>query len=229
MVTTLAMFFIYNKNRQPNAQQHKLLKQWFWTTAIAQRYSGKGYRDNIISDVNFFQKLADDKAKEFTFKEKVPEARILHADYSKGSALTKAFYCLLISKKPRYLDSPSEIPLDAVCSSLNKKQKHHVFPQKLMSINGFSAKEYNRVCNICFIVAKENPAIGKAKPKEYLKALDGRRCEAFLKSHILPLKSNSYLWTSNVKKDYKKFLKERTKIVCKEFENQAGRKLFTTE
>jgi len=229
MVATLAMFFIYNKNKQPNVHQHKLLKQWFWTSAVAQRYSGKGYRDNIISDVHFFKKLADNQAKTFVFQEKVPESRILHADYSKGSALTKAFYCLLISKKPRYLDSPYEIPLDAVCSSLNEKQKHHVFPQKLMSTLGFSTKEYNRICNVCFIVAKENPAIGKAKPQEYLQSLDGRRRGAFLASHILPLKNDSALWTSNVKKDYKNFLKERTKLVCKEFESQAGRKIFSTE
>lgn len=229
MVATLAMFFIYNKLRLPNDKQHKLLRQWFWTTAVAQRYSGKGYRDNILSDVHFFENLAKNKVRRFVFKEKVPEARILLADYSTGSALTKAFYCLLISKEPRYLDSPAPIPTDAVCSSLNKKQKHHIFPQKLMRTEGFTPKEYNRVSNICFIVAKENPAIGKAKPHEYLQALDGRRRKAFLTSHILPIKKDSALWTSNVKKDYKSFLKERTKLICKEIEGQAGLKIFTTE
>jgi len=230
MIATLAMFFIYNKKRQPNNVAQKQLIKWFWATAVAQRYSGKGYRDNIIEDVRFFQRLAGNGTGRFVFNEKIPKAKILYADYSKGAALTRAFFCLLISKGPRYLENNTEIPIATVCASYNKKQKHHIFPKQLLRNHGFGAKEYNRICNICFIVAPENQSIGANKPRNYLpEYLDNRSLPSFLRSHLIPCEKNSYIWCKNIKKDYKKFLRERMNLLCEEFERVASMKLFAEE
>lgn len=230
MVSTLSMFFFHHNNRQPSLGQKKEINKWFWATGVATRYSGKGYRSNIIDDVNFFIRLAKRGNAKFIDNEKVPKSKLLLEKYSAGSGLSKAFYCLLIGAKPRYLENNSAIPIDAVCSAYNQKQKHHVFPQSLLKNSGFKEKEYNRLCNICFIVAPENKSIGKSKPKDYLKEyFDRRSLPSFLRSHLLPINTKSALWTNDVRRNYKKFLRERLEIICKAFESNAQMRIFSEE
>ena len=59
MVSTLTTFFVESP-RQPSNSQLTELRKWFWVTALGQRYSGGGYRQNILSDVEFFRSLAQD-------------------------------------------------------------------------------------------------------------------------------------------------------------------------
>jgi hypothetical protein len=230
MISTLTMFFLHHDNRQPSPAQQRELRKWFWATGVAQRYSGAGYRSNIIDDVNFFTKLAKRGKAKFIFRERVPKSKLLFEKYSAGSGLSKTFYCLLIGKKPRYLENNSEIPIDAVCSAYNQKQKHHVFPKALLTNRGFKEKEYNRICNICFIVAPENKSIGASKPRDYLREyLDGRSLPSFLRSHLLPINNKSALWKYDVKRNYKAFLRERMELISREFEKSARMRIFSEE
>jgi hypothetical protein len=57
MIGMLAVFFA-NHRGQPNSQQRRRIKAWFWATAVGQRYSGRGFRRNVIPDVRFFRSLA---------------------------------------------------------------------------------------------------------------------------------------------------------------------------
>ena len=230
MISTLSMFFFHHNNRQPSPEQQKEIRKWFWATGIGQRYSGAGYRSNIIEDVNFFIRLSKRDNAKFICKDRVAKSKLLLEKYSAGSGITKTFYCLLISKKPRYLENNSEIPTEAVCSAYNQKQKHHVFPRALLINRGFKEKEYNRICNICFIVAPENKSIGASKPKDYLSEyLDGRSLPPFLRSHLLPLNKKSALWEHDTRRSYKRFLRERMEIICKEIEKNAHMRIFSDE
>jgi hypothetical protein len=47
-----------------------------------------------------------------------------------------------------------------------------------------------------------------------------------MKSHLIPYKSDSGLWDSNVKRGYKLFVKQRMQLICSAFEKEAGIKLF---
>jgi hypothetical protein len=123
MVSTFSMFFFHHNNRQPTSEQQKEIRKWFWATGIGQRYSGAGYRSNIIEDVKFFIRLSKRDSAKFIWKDRVPRSKLLFEKYSAGSGITKTFYCLLISKKPRYLENNSEIPTEAVCSAYNQKQR----------------------------------------------------------------------------------------------------------
>src|SRR5262249_55405773 len=57
MVSTLTVFFYYHPALATPLQQTEI-KKWFWATAIGQRYSGRGFRDNILRDAKFFRRLA---------------------------------------------------------------------------------------------------------------------------------------------------------------------------
>ena len=68
MLATLPVFFLHN-GAQPSATQRRELTKWFWATALGQRYSGRGYRSNMIWDLSFFQRLAKNGRARFSLDE----------------------------------------------------------------------------------------------------------------------------------------------------------------
>jgi hypothetical protein len=53
MIATLAIFF--SERDRPAAPNHlREIRKWFWATAVGQRYSGRGFRQNIPGDAGFF-------------------------------------------------------------------------------------------------------------------------------------------------------------------------------
>ncbi|MDB4278561.1 hypothetical protein N9917_03030, partial [Deltaproteobacteria bacterium] len=112
--------------------------------------------------------------------------------------------------------------------------KHHIFPRGLLRRNRYSASDYNLLPNICFLVARENQSIGSKHPMNYLDTMDGiphnvRSRNKALRSHLIPYGAESGLWDTNVRRGYRNFLNQRTKVIAKEFERQAGARLFRTE
>ena len=227
MVATLSIFFFYNNNAQPTSKQRKELKKWFWATGVGKRYTGGGYRKNILSDVAFFRRLGKNKKGKFIFKEKVSVYNIKLETYNQRSGITDAFFSLLALREPRYIEEGEKIPLGEISSSANKKNKHHIFPRKLLSNYGFSKEQYNSICNICFIVSQENQSFGSKKPARYLAPYMKRQHFAkVVRSHLMPHKKNGPLFTNNIKKGYREFLNERLKLICSAFEKEAKTKLF---
>jgi len=96
--------------------------------------------------------------------------------------------------------------------------------------NDFSSKQANSLCNICYIVAEENQSIGSNKPRVYLAKHKKRKQFArVMKSHLIPYKSDSGIWSGNVRKGYRKFQTRRLEVLRKAFEKEAGIKLFREE
>src|SRR5208282_1718698 len=185
MVATLTLFFYHNGLAQPSPRQMRELRKWFWATGVAQRYTGRGYNQNIQRDVTFFRQLAGRRVVRFTFRDLVPKADLKNSDYSRRSGLTDAFFCLLSAYQPRYLENGSKIPFDYSTRS-NRKDKHHIFPRDLLKRNGFTDKQKNSLTNVCFIVARENQSIGSKKPSVYLDEFRHRRhFGKVMSSHLL--------------------------------------------
>lgn len=227
MITTLTCFFYFNHNRQPSPFQKEQLTRWFWYTSAGSRYSGRGYSKNILDDYEYFQKLGNRKNIKFKIQEKIPVNDINYADYSTKGSLSNAYFCLLASLIPKYLDGGGRIPLTKYSVRSNRKNKHHIFPKAHLISKGFNKKFYNSIANICFFVWKENIKVGANPPRKYL--VDYRRRKYFLnvmKSHLIPYSKTEGLWDSNTKRSYKKFINNRTKLICQKFEKLAGVKLF---
>lgn len=227
MVTTFALFFLYNNNSQPNRIQKKELKKWFWTTAVGQRYAGAGFRRNVLKDSEFFKRMGRNKRGRFSVDEKVSLYKLTQTSYARKSGMSDAYFCLLGLQRPSYLDEGGHIPLEVYSTRANRNDKHHIFPRDLLKKNGISKDEYDSICNICIVVAKENQSIGKKRPSVYLSDLRHRKHFArVMKSHLIPYDQDSGLWLSNIRKGYRTFLSQRTEIIAKAFESTAGTKLF---
>lgn len=229
MLATLAVFFFHHTG-QPNGYQSSEIRKWFWATGVGQRYSGRGYHHNIVVDAKFFESLAKGARKRFTFRDRLdPVVDIQGAEYGSRSARTRTFLCLLASRKPRYLENGEEIPLGAdVVSRANRKDRHHIFPQAQLK-NHFSSRVYNSLCNICFLVSRDNTKIGKRLPRAYLTTYRGSRRGQFrrvMKSHLIPAGGDSGVWDRGIVRAFKKFRQQRLALICAEFEKVAGIKLF---
>lgn len=232
MLATLSVFF-YHQPGQPNRAQKTEIRKWFWSTGVAERYSGRGYYRNIATDTKFFVALADGKTRHFTFTDYLdPTHDIQAAEYTARSSKTRAFFCLLASLQPLYLENGEPIPLRTPIMSLsNQKHRHHVFPRSQMSAH-FSTRAYNSLCNICFLVSRDNQKIGNRMPRSYLDEYregQGRQFRKVMGSHLIPVGKDSGVWERGTTQAFKKFRKKRLAMICAEFEKAAGTRLFRRE
>ncbi len=230
MLATLSVFFFHHPG-QPNGQQAAEIRKWFWATGVAQRYSGRGYHRNILADAKLFESLAGGAKRRFVLRDRLdPVLDIQGAEYASRSARTRAFFCLLASRKPRYLENGEEIPLGpGIVSHANRKQRHHIFPKAQLRHN-FSPRVYNSLCNICFLVSRDNLKIGMRLPRRYLTTygedLGRRQLRRVMKSHLIPAGKDRGVWERGRVRAFKQFRRERLALICSEFEKEAGTRLF---
>ncbi len=224
MVATLSVFFFHAS--QPQAAQRRELKRWFWATGVAQRYSGRGHRQNILKDAGFFRRLARGSGR-FTLDERVDRAEIRRAEYNRRTSLSDTFFCLLLKREPRYVTSGSPVPPEVYVSAANRKHRHHIFPRALLAVNGFNHRRYNSICNICLIVAEENLEFGARRPDSYLDLYRVKRYFAgVMRSHLIPHRPESAIWLRGVRRAYPRFVDQRLRMICDAFEQAAGMRLF---
>lgn len=229
MLATLAVFF-YHHPGQPNRYQATEIRKWFWATGVAQRYTGRGYHRNIVADARLFESIAQGKKRHFIFQERLdPILDIQSAEYGARSARTRTFFCLLSAQNPRYLENGEPIPLkNNVISHHNRKHRHHVFPQAQLK-NHFPARQYNSLCNICFLVSQDNLKIGFRLPRFYLSEYRDAGRKQFwrvMKSHLIPVGESSGVWENGIERAFKEFRRDRLELICSAFEKEAGLKLF---
>jgi len=229
MVATLSVFFFHHKG-QPKATQAAEIRKWFWATGIGKRYSGAGYHRHIVQDARLFQAIAAGDKRRFLFQDRVdPVQAILGETYNASSARTRAFFCLLASLGPRYLDNGEKIPLGpGVLAPANQMHRHHIFPRAQLRKN-FSSGAFNSLTNICFLVSLDNQRIGHKLPRIYLndyKKTGKSYFQSVMKSHLIPVRRNSGVWVRGVKSGFRQFRAERLGIICRAFEAKAGIRLF---
>lgn len=92
-----------------------------------------------------------------------------------------------------------------------------------------SSRAFNSLCNICFLVSRDNEKIGKKLPRNYLTEYRDAGRQQFrgvMKSHLIPSGDDSGVWDLGVVGAYKKFRANRLSLICTAFEKAAGMTLF---
>jgi len=228
MFTTVTLFFYHLNGNRPTRSSKAVLTRWFWATAVGARYSGRGYRPNLLADATFAAELGTRGTARLTLRVSVPLHTLRQTDYSRPGPLSNAFFCLLRILKPRFLEDATEIPLGEISSRSNRSDKHHIFPRGLLRGHDIGPEQFNSILNICYLAARENQSIGQRNPRHYFADVprnQGVRRRA-LASHLIPSSPNSGIWNSNVRLGYRTFIEQRTVLLVKAFEKQAGIRLF---
>ena len=131
------------------------------------------------------------------------------------------------SKRPKYLDASTFIPLDQYSTVANRKNRHHIFPRAHLKRKKFSKNYYNSIANICYFTWQDNIKVGSNPPWKYLSEYkDADGFQSTLASHLIPSSKKDGLWMKNTKKGYRKFLNTRVELICNQFEKLAGVTLF---
>lgn len=229
MLSMLACFFFWN-GHGPSRSQAEQIRRWFWATSVGSRYSGRDFNRCVPEDLKFFRKLAKKPSLLFHYKPQVEPVDVRKAQYSAATAITSAVYCMLMQRKPVYLfdDGLNEIPTDRYSTRANRKDRHHIFPRQLLANHGLPAQIYNSISNICLLVAEENQSVGSQQPRRYVQALQ-RDYSGFSRKmgrHLIPIDSESGIWDRNTTRGIRRFLDQRTTLICDALESAAGIRLF---
>jgi hypothetical protein len=228
MLGTLALFFFHNRNARPSRAAKRRLEKWFWATAVGARYTGRGFRPNVLADAAFAERLAANPQAQVRVRVAVPGYMLFNTEYGRPGPLSNAFFCLLRLHRPRYLEDGAEIPLGEISSRRNRRDKHHIFPRALLNRNGIGPERINSVLNICFLVARENQSVGQRAPRHYFADLprSNRARSLALQSHLIPDVDGEGVWDRSLKRGFKAFLEGRARRVSQAFERRAGMRLF---
>jgi len=229
IVSLLALFFYWN-GRGPSAGQKKRINQWFWATTVGSRYTGRNFHLLIPKDWEFFKKLANKPSTKFHYTPQVEKSDVRKARYSARTGITSAFYCMMLRRRPVSImeDGLNDIPPDTYASSANRKDRHHIFSRAALKRVDIPPNEYNGVCNICLLTAEENQSIGSVLPRKYLRELDetGTYFKRKMSRHLIPVHTESGVWVRDVKRGFRRFIKERSEMICNALEDEAGIRLF---
>jgi len=135
---------------------------------------------------------------------------------------------LLRLNRPRYLKDGTLIPLGDISNRRDNRDKHHIFPKNLLSDYGLSPERSNTVLNICYLTAAENRSVGRRIPRRYLDDIPrSKRARTLaMRSHFIPSKGGQGVWDPSIRRGFKAFLEDRTRLLVRAFERQAGMRLF---
>ena len=232
-IVSMLAFFYFRNGSGPDRSQAEQIRRWFWATSVGSRYSGRDFNRCVPQDVKFFRDLAHKPATRFRYAPQVDTIDVRRAQYSARSAITSAVYCMLLGRGPVYLFDKglNEIPLNVYTGRANRKDRHHIFPRQPLSNADVPANHYNSIANICLLVAQENQQIGSKRPAVYLDDLDrpGMRFGRKMTRHLIPVDESSGVWDKNIRRGFRRFLDQRTKLLCAELEKEAGIHLFRRE
>jgi hypothetical protein len=232
MLVMLAYFF-FNNGHGPSRQQTEEIRKWFWATSVGSRYSGRDFNRCVPQDLRFFHSLATKALHRFRYEPQVEKIDLRKAQYSSRTALTSAVYCMLLRRGPVSLFDKglNEIPVQRYSTLANRKDRHHIFPRRPLINQEIPSKLYNSIANACLLVAEENQRIGSKRPKVYMGELNkaGLAFKRKMSRHLIPVDEASGIWSRNLKKGFRKFLEDRTDLICSALEKEAGIKLFRHE
>lgn len=233
MVAMLALFFYKNDGGGPGAFQREQINRWFWSTTVSSRYTGRNYSRYIKTDVKYFTALAEGARKQFRFTPEADRRDVTRAKYQSRTGVTSAVYSLLLLRRPVSImdDGLNEIPLERYAARANRKDRHHIFPAALMSRFEQPSKDYNSVANVALLTAQENQQIGMKQPSSYFETArtNERTFRAKTNRHLIPIDANSGIWDEDLVRGFRRFLRQRTDLLCDELEEQAGVALFRSE
>ena len=229
MLSMLACFFFWNKHR-PSRSQAEQIRKWFWATSVGSRYSGRDFNRCVPFDLKFFKKLAESQSLEFRYKPQVEPVDVRKAQYAASTAITSAVYCMLLRLDPVHLfdDGLNPIPIDRYSTRANRKDRHHIFPRQLLANEEIPSALYNSIANICLLVAEENQKVGSKRPRIYMRDLreEFKGFSRKMGRHLIPFDDKSGVWDRSTARGFKRFLEQRTELICDTLEKEAGIRLF---
>lgn len=226
-IVPLAFFF--SRIRNPDHEQTKYLKRWFWITSFSDRYGGST-DTRVNEDIEFFRQIYSRQYSTLRkYSLNITEEEIINTNFSLSNPISRAFILLLAQIEPLDLVYGRRIDLGQTLSSYNQKEYHHIFPKDFLKRNRLN-RSINSICNFTLLPSLINKEVSNRPPAEYIwgkvnthglvkvalsKTTLPEDREKILHSNLMPLTET--LYSEN---GYEEFLKKRAQLIIEFLESQ---------
>lgn len=209
----MLLTYIMAERAPLSANAVDVLRRWFWRTSFAERYRSGGealFDEDLKKAVTALD--SSDGLKRYG--EAPDKGFFIRSQFRKSAAASQAFAALLGAHNPRNISNRALIDVGTALSAYNRKEFHHLFPQKVLKGKGVSNDLINALANICILTSSENKKIGGRLPSEYVSELKGEHGDAFgsvMDSNLIPPDAVECMLND----DYAGFLDARSDFLCK--------------
>jgi hypothetical protein len=164
----ILLTYVMANRRLLSADNFGILRRWFWRTSFAERYRAGG---EALFDEDLQHVLgALDASSDLDRFGNAPDASFFtQSEFRKGAAASQAFAALLGSHHPRNITNGARIDVGNALSVYNRKEFHHIFPQKVLKDWGVNRELISCLSNICMLASSENKVVSDRKPSDYIK------------------------------------------------------------
>lgn len=166
----IVLAFVFSKRKVLSAKDVGRVRQWFWLSAISERY--RGASESFVSqDLEAIEAFIIKGENPKKFFGNVPTAESFkRLSFRSNNSRSRAVIILLALKNPKNITNGAVIDPEVALSNYNKKQFHHIYPKaylKRLEVPG----EHNSLANLCMLAASENNKISDEDPHQYLPRL----------------------------------------------------------
>lgn len=164
-------YFFYHHPDKPDADQRKLLEDFFWRCALGARYSSS-VESKLAQDVRRIDRVLKCKSPDYDWSVDVsPEFLIENGWFNAGRGSIKAILCLYAYQLPKSFSDDSVVNIsNQWLKQANSKNYHHFFPRSYLAKKKEEEWRINNIINITIVDDYLNKReIGAKAPSVYMK------------------------------------------------------------
>ncbi|MET4783396.1 DUF262 domain-containing protein [Glaciihabitans sp. UYNi722] len=207
LIVPLAVYFAAKDSKTVSVSeaQRAEMVRWFWRACFSRRFSA-GVLRNLNRDVGEAKKLrASNKLGLAEILWSIDKEFFIDNRFTVSSVATKTFILLLVQSNPLSFVSGSRVSLGEVLRHYNRKEFHHLNPQKFLKGQDRDSADINRLANFAIISAADNKALGGVAPSRYRPKMPASKSGNILDSALCP--------PSLFNDDYDTFIEERSVLL----------------
>ena len=213
-------YFFYHHPDKPNAEQKKLLEEFFWRTSLGGRYSS-AVESKLAQDIRRMDNILEMESPDYDWGlDLSPKFMLENGWFNAGRSFTKAILCLYVFQIPKSFNDNSLVNINNYwLKRANSKNYHHFFPRSYLGKQGIDENKINNIVNITIVDDYLNKREIRAKPPSaYMKAFATRNPDLAdtMRTHLITDIDGFGIWSDN----YDLFLDKRAAAISRELQRR---------
>ena len=214
-------YFFFKNGKPPDANQIKLLNEYFWKCSFSERFSSavESKMEQDITKINdIVNNVSPTYSTDYNFN--LQEEDLRWTKFQTGRALCKGILSILASNVPKSFINNQPVRLDnSNLTQSNSKNYHHFFPRDYLKKQNIP--NANVISNITLISAFDNQSeIRTDPPSMYITNFKKKNSiiEQTLLEHLIGNLQDFGILNDN----YEEFIKKRTSFIYHEIKSRIG-------
>lgn len=209
-------YFFYCHPDRPDAEQKRLLEDFFWRCSLSSRYSS-AVESKLAQDIKRIDEILKGVSPEFDWGIDISPAFLIeNGRFNAGRSFVKAILSLYAYFEPKSFEDNSQVNIrNQWLKQSNSKNYHHFFPRDYLKKKNVDEVRINNVLNITIVDDYLNKRKIRARaPADYMKEFkrSNRTLDATMETHLIYDLEKFGIWDN----DYDAFIKSRAKAVSDE-------------